>query len=97
MKLAMEFALSEVGEDVRKRVLSTAAVEVSAPIVNAGTGVDGTRKRANTFTVAESRGNANQWADKEKNWIQFGYDADAEAEKWWAEYGQKTIAPLARM
>jgi hypothetical protein len=28
-------------------------------------------------------GNVNQWANKEKNTIQFGYDTDEEAEKWW--------------
>jgi salicylate hydroxylase len=30
-------------------------------------------------------GNANQWADEEKNARQFGYDADEEVEKWWRE------------
>ena len=33
-------------------------------------------------------GNPNQWADKEKNRVQFGYDADETAERWWAENGQ---------
>lgn len=33
-------------------------------------------------------GNPNQWADKEKNHIQFGYDADEMAERWWNEEGQ---------
>ncbi|EJD02574.1 FAD/NAD-binding domain-containing protein [Fomitiporia mediterranea MF3/22] len=28
-------------------------------------------------------GNSNQWADPRKNSEQFGYDADAEAERWW--------------
>ncbi|KAG2145434.1 uncharacterized protein EDB93DRAFT_1087020 [Suillus bovinus] len=40
-------------------------------------------------------GNSNQWADKTKSAIQFGYDADEEAEKWWLENGKKlmTLAP----
>ncbi|KAF9236355.1 FAD/NAD(P)-binding domain-containing protein [Melanogaster broomeanus] len=38
-----------------------------------------------------STGNANQWADKGKNRIQFGYDADEEAEKWWQEHGNSSI------
>jgi salicylate hydroxylase len=37
-------------------------------------------------------GNANQWADKKKSGIQFGYDADAEAEKWWLEHGEGLMA-----
>ncbi|KIK82238.1 hypothetical protein PAXRUDRAFT_832326 [Paxillus rubicundulus Ve08.2h10] len=44
-----------------------------------------------------SKGNANQWADKEKNRIQFGYDADEEAEKWWWDHGKSTIACLGTM
>jgi hypothetical protein len=37
-------------------------------------------------------GNPNQWADKVKNFEQFTYDADAEAEKWWREEGKKLLA-----
>ncbi|EIN04497.1 FAD/NAD(P)-binding domain-containing protein [Punctularia strigosozonata HHB-11173 SS5] len=37
-------------------------------------------------------GNPNQWADKVKNRIQFGYDADAEAERWWAQHGRELEA-----
>lgn len=40
-------------------------------------------------------GNANMWADKAKNMEQFGYDADAEAERWWEEVGAYTIGGLA--
>jgi salicylate hydroxylase len=36
-------------------------------------------------------GNANQWADKTKNDIQFGYDADEEAEKWWLANGDQLM------
>jgi len=32
----------------------------------------------------ESVGNQNQWADKKKSDELFGYDADAEVDKWWA-------------
>ncbi|KAG2119400.1 hypothetical protein DEU56DRAFT_121276 [Suillus clintonianus] len=37
-------------------------------------------------------GNANQWADKKKSDIQFGYDADEEAEKWWVANGDKLMS-----
>lgn len=36
-------------------------------------------------------GNPNQWADKEKNKIQFGYDADEVAENWWIDIGEKAL------
>lgn len=42
-----------------------------------------------------SAGNANQWADKEKNSIQFGYDADEEAEIWWRNHGHTLRGPRA--
>ena len=37
----------------------------------------------------ESVGNQNQWADKTKSNVLFGYDADAEVDKWWASHGRK--------
>jgi salicylate hydroxylase len=37
-------------------------------------------------------GNANQWADKKKSDAQFGYDADAEVEKWWLANGESLMA-----
>jgi salicylate hydroxylase len=44
-----------------------------------------------------SAGNANVWADRTKNRIQFCYDAEAEAERWWRTSGQRLsiIEPLA--
>lgn len=36
----------------------------------------------------ESVGNQNQWADKTKSDSLFGYDADAEVDKWWASHGR---------
>lgn len=36
-------------------------------------------------------GGPNQWADKKKSNTLFGYDADKEVEKWWAETGAKDI------
>lgn len=42
----------------------------------------------------EGEGNPNQWADKRKSLIQFGYDADAEAEKWWREEGERVCSSL---
>lgn len=40
-------------------------------------------------------GNPNQWADRRKNEIQFGYDADAVAEAWWRDVGAREVGPLA--
>ena len=37
----------------------------------------------------EMQGNANQWADKATSLMQFGYDADMVADKWWNEVGEK--------
>jgi len=37
----------------------------------------------------ESDGNQNQWADKKKSDELFGYDADAEVDKWWAAHGRE--------
>ncbi|KAG1873092.1 hypothetical protein F4604DRAFT_1925582 [Suillus subluteus] len=39
-------------------------------------------------------GNANQWADKTKSDIQYGYDADEEAEKWWLANGNKLMTSV---
>ncbi|KDQ50681.1 hypothetical protein JAAARDRAFT_41875 [Jaapia argillacea MUCL 33604] len=36
-----------------------------------------------------NEGNPNQWADRKKNIVQFGYDADEEVEKWWEVHGER--------
>jgi salicylate hydroxylase len=41
-------------------------------------------------------GSQNQWADRKKSAMQFGYDADAEAERWWAEEGEREIGSLGQ-
>ncbi|KZO91484.1 FAD/NAD(P)-binding domain-containing protein [Calocera viscosa TUFC12733] len=38
--------------------------------------------------AGEAEGNQNQWADKKKSRLQFGYDAEGVAEGWWREEGQ---------
>jgi len=45
---------------------------------------------------SESSGNQNQWADKTKSEILFGYDADAEVEEWWAAHGREleSLVPI---
>ena len=43
----------------------------------------------------ESDGNRGVRAEKEKNPLFFGYDADAEVDKWWVEHG-KQLEALAR-
>ncbi|KAI0759543.1 FAD/NAD-P-binding domain-containing protein [Trametes elegans] len=36
-------------------------------------------------------GSPNQWADRKKNEAQFAYDADAAAERWWRESGERAV------
>lgn len=45
---------------------------------------------------SESAGNQNQWADKTKSDVLFGYDADTEVEKWWAAHrrGLELLVPI---
>ena len=40
-------------------------------------------------------GNPNQWADRTKSRIQFGYDAYAEVDRWWTAGGRERIEALA--
>ncbi|KAL4247676.1 FAD/NAD(P)-binding domain superfamily protein [Abortiporus biennis] len=42
----------------------------------------------------EAEGSANQWADKRKSAVQFGYDADEEAEKWWRDVGERVLGSI---
>ena len=39
-------------------------------------------------------GNANQYADKAKSFIQYAYDADKEVENWWMQQGEILIGTL---
>jgi len=41
-------------------------------------------------------GNPNQYADRTKSRIQFGYDAYAEVERWWKAGGRERIEALAQ-
>ena len=36
-------------------------------------------------------GSANQWADERKNVIQFAYDADQAADRWWHNGGDRIL------
>ncbi|KAI6132467.1 hypothetical protein EDD16DRAFT_1851712 [Pisolithus croceorrhizus] len=45
-------------------------------------------------TDTDTKGNTNEWNDERKNAIQFGYDADEEAEKWWRQHGENEIDPI---
>ena len=36
-------------------------------------------------------GNPNQWADRTKSRVQFGYDAYAEVERWWTSGGARQL------
>jgi salicylate hydroxylase len=48
----------------------------------------------NNESTDDNSGNPNQWADRAKNIKLFGYDADAEVDRWWAETGLKEIGIL---
>lgn len=37
---------------------------------------------------------ANQWADRGKNEVQFGYDADADVDRWWMDEGAGLLRSL---
>ncbi|KAI0653464.1 FAD/NAD(P)-binding domain-containing protein [Cubamyces menziesii] len=45
---------------------------------------------------ATLEGSPNQWADRKKNEAQFAYDADAEAERWWREVGERSLGGADR-
>jgi salicylate hydroxylase len=57
---------------------------------------DALRVARGAKSTLASAGNANQWADKEKTRMQFGYNADEEAEKWWRDHGH-TLVGSSRM
>jgi len=46
------------------------------------------------ISESASLGNANQWADKTKNIIQFSYDADQAVEDWWNQEGEKVVGTI---
>lgn len=80
------FHLPDGPEQEKRDKQMHAAMEDALREVRGETSVDS--------TDMGTKGNANQWADKEKSAIQFGYDADEEAEKWWREHGKSEIAPF---
>ncbi|KAI6115942.1 hypothetical protein F5141DRAFT_1212544 [Pisolithus sp. B1] len=45
-------------------------------------------------TDANTKGNTSQRNNEKKIAIQYGYDADEEAEKWWHQHGESEIGPL---
>ena len=53
---------------------------------SSGVGAEGREGREH-----REAGNANQWADEDKNVVQFGYDADEAVERWWREGGEKLV------
>jgi salicylate hydroxylase len=56
---------------------------------------DSLREERGEATADGSAGNANVWADRTKNRIQFCYDAEEEAERWWNSSGsQRTLFKL---
>ena len=50
------------------------------------------RMRDGTTPSGDSlEGSANQWADERKNVIQFAYDADQAADRWWHNGGDRRL------
>ncbi|EJU02716.1 FAD/NADP-binding domain-containing protein, partial [Dacryopinax primogenitus] len=45
----------------------------------------------------EAEGSQNQWADRKKSRVQFGYDAEGEAERWWNEEGKQDLQRLQEL
>jgi hypothetical protein len=54
----------------------------------------GPKSPTSSTPIVGFKGNPNQWADKEKNMIQFGYDADKAVEEWWDARGKETLEML---
>jgi hypothetical protein len=42
----------------------------------------------------ENAGSANQWADRSKSLKQFKYDANEEAERWWATHEKDVLCVI---
>jgi salicylate hydroxylase len=52
---------------------------------------DALRQERGEPSIYGSAGNANVWADRTKNRIQFLYDAEEAAERWWKTSGRWEI------
>lgn len=50
---------------------------------------DSLREERGEPSLGGSAGNANVWADRTKNRVQFCYDAEKEAERWWNTCGER--------
>lgn len=48
-------------------------------------------KEARGESFEDSEGSPTLWADRKANMAAFGYDADAEVEKWWKENWGKEL------
>ncbi|KAI0032304.1 FAD/NAD-P-binding domain-containing protein [Vararia minispora EC-137] len=48
--------------------------------------------RAATGDAGQTKGNQNQWADRAKSQIQFGYDGNAVANQWWEQHKSEVLA-----
>lgn len=70
-------------EQERRDASMRAAMEVELAKVRDSSAIG--RESKTNFS---GEGNSNQWADQRKNREQFGYDADAEAERWWRDEGE---------
>lgn len=67
------------------------AMAVEFARINGGTSHGNGENAHDREGAEELQGNANQWADQRKNEIQFGYDADEVADKWWRDVGESTV------
>ena len=80
--------LAEERAEAAEAESACAAPTPASEVKSAGSGGSG------GFPRARNAENANQWADRKKNQIQYGYDADAEVEKWWIAEGERQLRRL---
>ncbi|KAL5524213.1 hypothetical protein ACEPAF_9353 [Sanghuangporus sanghuang] len=80
--------LAEERAEATETASTSASPTPTSDVRSAGSGGSG------GFPRARNAENANQWADRKKNQTQYGYDADAEVERWWIVEGEKQLRRL---
>jgi len=74
-----------------------AAIEVALSEVGGGEYGDSWGMSMSMDADHSNHDNLNQWADKARSWVQFGYDVDTKCERWWAAHRQRTVGVVVRM
>ena len=81
---------------MKRAMLVEAARQTLMDVSHAAQNASETRAKGASIRVGGGRNeeSANQWADRAKNDAQFGYDADEEVDRWWAEEGAAMLRSL---